>query len=89
MRIDIWLIFNQSNQLTNKFYNQFKPSLTKIFQIYFQKILVRKLLGWILVKITKNYKILVLLGLNTVYFFVKALAQGFAGVSGGGTIWPI
>ena len=33
--------------------------------------MVRKLLGWSSVKITKNYKILVLLGLNTVYFFVR------------------
>ena len=51
--------------------------ITKIFQIYFQKILVRKLLGWILVKITKNYKILVLLGLNTVYFFCEGPSPGF------------
>ena len=39
-----------------------------IFTIYFQKILVRKLLAESSVKISKNYKILVLLGLNMGFF---------------------
>ena len=43
---------------------QFKPSKTKIFQIYFQKLLARKLFGQIL----NNFTILVLLGLNMVFF---------------------
>ena len=47
--------------------------LNQIFQIYFQKISVRKLLGYIFVKMTKNYKISVLLGLNMVYVFVMVI----------------
>ena len=58
-------------RLKSHYLNQFKPSSTEIFQFYFQKILVWKLHSWNSVKITKNYKILVLLGLNTVYFFVR------------------
>ena len=40
-------------------------------QICFQKVSVRKLIGKISVEMAKNCKILVILGLNTVYFFCE------------------
>ena len=63
--------------LKSHYRSQFKLTQTKIFQIYCQKILVRKLLSWSLVKITKNYKILVLLGLGL--FFCEGIGSSVLG----------